>query len=133
MAAREHANLVRQAVDELWNQGDLDVADRLFAPNYVNHGGLIPDMVRGPEGVKLSVTVCRLAFPQLHITVESLVAQEESVALRWSAHSAPETDRRPTAAAKGSGVLDGVTFGRFSDRQIVESWTYWNREDAPGL
>ena len=33
--------LVRRAIDAIWNRGDLDVADALFAPDYINHGGLI--------------------------------------------------------------------------------------------
>jgi len=46
---QEHnAELVRRAVEEIWNQGDLTLADVLFAPSYVNHGGLIPDLVCGP-------------------------------------------------------------------------------------
>jgi hypothetical protein len=51
--------LVRLAVEEIWNQGDLDTADAVFTPDYVNHGGLIPDLIRGPEAVKLSVALYR--------------------------------------------------------------------------
>jgi hypothetical protein len=130
MTARDLALLAREIVEEIWNRGDLDQADRLIAPDYVNHGGLIPDLARGPEAVKLSVVVYRLAFPRMHITVESLVAEAESIALRWSARNGPVTDLGPPAAAKGGTVLEGVTFGRFAGRQLAESWTYWDREAA---
>ena len=130
MANNELEDLARQIVEEIWNRGELDQADRLIAPNYVNHGGLIPDLARGPEAVKLSVVVYRLAFPRLHITVESLVADAESIALRWSARNGPVTDLGPSAGAKGSDVLKGVTFGRFAGRQLAESWTTWDRETA---
>ena len=46
MTADRNTALVRRAVEEIWNQAELDVADVLFAPTYVNHGGLVPDLVR---------------------------------------------------------------------------------------
>src|SRR5438874_1746416 len=52
-AARDNAAVVRRAIDEIWNLGKPDLADLLFAPDYVNHGGLIPDLVRGPEAIKI--------------------------------------------------------------------------------
>ncbi len=57
MAGEETGVLVRQALEAIWNQGALEVADVLFAPDYVNHGGLIPDLMRGPEAIKLSVAL----------------------------------------------------------------------------
>ena len=65
MAEAQNAALVRRAVEEIWNRGQLDLADVLFAADYVNHAGLIPDLVRGPEAIKISVAFYRTAFPQL--------------------------------------------------------------------
>jgi hypothetical protein len=45
---------VRWAIEAIWNRGDLDVADELFAADYVNHYGLIADLVFGPEPVLTS-------------------------------------------------------------------------------
>ena len=47
--------LIERVIDEVWNAGQIDLADELFAANYVNHGGLVPDLVKGPEGIKFSV------------------------------------------------------------------------------
>lgn len=52
MAEAHNAVLVRRVVEEIWNRGKLDVADVLFASDYINHAGLIPDFVRGPEAIK---------------------------------------------------------------------------------
>lgn len=118
MAASDLAVLVRRAVEEIWNRGDLDLADRLVAPGYVNHGGLIPDLVRGPEAVKVGAALVRHAFPRLRVAVEDLVAEGEMVALRWAARADPA----------GPGSLAGVTFVRFAGGRIAESWTYWDAE-----
>jgi hypothetical protein len=41
------AGLVGRVIEEIWNAGDLDLADELFGATRINHGGLIPDLVRG--------------------------------------------------------------------------------------
>src|SRR4051812_41040855 len=97
--------VVRQAVEDIWNCGDLAVADVLFAPTYVNHGGLIPDLVRGPEAIKSAVALYRTAFPGLHITVQSLLGQGDMVELRWVARNA-------VPSASGAAVW-GTLHSRF--------------------
>ena len=72
MSASVNETLVRQAIEVIWNRGDLDAADELFAPGYVNHYGLIADLVLGPEAIKVSAALYRVAFPGLHVTVEEL-------------------------------------------------------------
>ena len=59
---RDAAGICR-AIEAIWNGGDFTVADALFAPGYVNHGGLIRDLVRGPEALKVAVALYRAAFP----------------------------------------------------------------------
>ena len=123
MAAGELADRVRRAIDGIWNQGDLGLADGLVAAEYVNHGGLIPDLVRGPEAIKIAAVLYRLAFPRMRIVVEELVADDETMELRWTA--------RATPATPGTGAIAGVTFGRIVGGRIVESWTYWETAGDP--
>src|SRR5438309_5384247 len=83
----QNAALVHRVIEEIWNVGNVDLADELFAPGYVNHGGIIPDLVRGPEGIKFSVALYRAAFPGLHVAVDDLRVDNDRVTLRWTAGS----------------------------------------------
>jgi len=51
----------RRVLLELWGQGKLEIADELYAPNYVDHVVRGPEsgQVRGPEGIKQAVTLFR--------------------------------------------------------------------------
>src|SRR5690242_19828039 len=80
-----HEALVRQAIELIWNRGDLDAADELFAPDYVNHYGLIADLVLGPEAIKVSAALHRVAFPCLHVSVDEISTVDDAVLLRWTA------------------------------------------------
>ena len=125
MIAAQNRHLVRQVIEEIWNGGDLTLADRLFAADYINHGGLIPDLVQGPEAIKISVALYRAAFPQFRIAVLDLLAQGPMVALRWTAHKTARGNGADGVPDGGTGPLLGMTFGRVHGGQIVESWTCW--------
>jgi hypothetical protein len=116
MAKRNTITLMRRAVEEIWNRGELAVADVLFASDYINHAGLITDLVRGPEAIKISVAFYRLAFPDLHIAIDTLTVKRDAVVLRWTAHSSTH-----------QGTLTGLLVSRIEGGQIAESWTAWDQ------
>lgn len=124
MAEEHNAELVRRAVGEIWNEGVLDVADELFAADYVNHAGLIPDLVRGPEAIKISVILYRTAFPSFQISVDELTAEQDMVVLRWTARRAPLTSPVPQGV---QDTLTGVLVSRCAGGKIMESWTSWDQ------
>jgi predicted SnoaL-like aldol condensation-catalyzing enzyme len=120
MSAKYNVAVVRRAVEEVWNRRDLAVADALFAPDYINHGGLIPDLVPGPEMIKISVALFRTAFPDFRVTADDVRAEGETVLLRWTAHNG--------ASSGEQGRLLGTTRSRFADGKIAESWTCWDND-----
>jgi len=113
-AENSNAAVLRRVVEEIWNGSQLALADELFAPCYANHGGIITDVVSGPEAIKLGVALCRSAFPDLQVSVDELVSDGNLVELAW------------TARATGPGSLSGTTLIRLADGHILESWTSWN-------
>jgi predicted ester cyclase len=130
MAPDDLPAIIQRAIDEIWSRGDLDVADRLFTPDYVNHGGLIPDLVHGPEAIKFSVTMYRLAFPGLRIAVENLVVDGETATFRWAAHTAVAGGEAVSPAAASAVSMAGAMVVRVVGGRIAESWTSWDAEDA---
>ena len=127
MVEEHNRALVCRAVEAIWNRGELDVADVLFAPDYLNHDGLIIDLVRGPEAIKLSVTLYRRAFPHFQITIVDLRAERDMVTLRWTAHSAPLEQQTTHAASPTRSTLSGTTVSRLAEGRILESWTAWDQ------
>jgi steroid delta-isomerase-like uncharacterized protein len=68
--------------EEVFNQGNLALVDELVAPDFLNHE-VPPGMNnRGPDSTRQVVTMLRTAFPDLHFTIEDLVAEGDTVAGR---------------------------------------------------
>lgn len=125
--------IVHRVITEIFNAGSVDVADDLVASDYVNHGGLIPDAISGPEAIKLSSVLLRRAFPFLCVSVDSLGIEGKLVILRWTGHNdAP--GRQSSASGDGTlpGQLSGVTRVRCAAGRIAESWTEWDGAGAFG-
>lgn len=130
MSASPNEALVRRAIDAIWNRGALDVADALFAPDYVNHHGLITDLVLGPEAIKISAALYRLAFPDLYVTVEELSTNVDTVMVRWTARRGSTGDHEGGAFTANQKLLTGITRSRLAGGKIMESWTEWDRPRA---
>jgi steroid delta-isomerase-like uncharacterized protein len=123
-------NVVRRLFDEVWNKGNLPVADQLFDTIYSHHDASTPDFGRGPESEKLRVTLYRTAFPDLHLTVENLTAEGEIVTARWSCRGTHKGDLNGIAPTGKAISITGISVMRFASGKMVESWINW---DALGL
>jgi predicted ester cyclase len=81
MTTEENKAQFRRMIEELFNRGNLDVTDDLVAPDYTNHEAP-PNQNRGPESMRATVNMLRSAFPDLHFTIEDLVAEGDTVMSR---------------------------------------------------
>src|SRR5256885_1890654 len=129
MPPANHASLVHRVIDEIWNAGDIDLADELFGATYVNHGGLIPDLVCGPESVKFSVALFRKAFPDLHLRVDQLRPSGGMVMVHWTGRG-NRSGLAGSTCTDQSGALTGATRISVAGGQVVESWTSWNSAEV---
>jgi len=122
--------IVRRLVEELWNKGNLSVADELFAPTYAHHDPSTPDLGKGPEGERKRATLYRTAFPDVRLTIEDILAEGETVVARWSCRGTHKGDLSGIAPTGKQINISGVTIARLANGKFVEGWVNW---DALGL
>ena len=123
MSAGESKALARRLIEEMFNRGNLEVADELYAPDYVNHDPGNPEEIRGPEGIKGYVGVHRTAFPDLQLTIEDQVAEGDRVATRWTGRGTYQGDLMGIAPTGRRVTATGITIDRISGGKVVETWT----------
>jgi predicted ester cyclase len=141
MSIEENKALIRYVFDELFNQGNLDVADELFSPDYHgHHAGLATD-IHGPEGFKQLVVLYRSTFPDLHVTIEDQIAERDKVVSRFTFHGTHQgtlvTRSRTGASHQGGFVVlaptgkrvtvEGISIARIGEGTRKESWTIIDR------
>ncbi len=119
--AEENKAQFRRTYEELLNQGILDVADELVAPDFLNHEAP-PGRNRGPESMRGLATMLRTAFPDLHFTIEELVGEGDTVAGRVTlsgTHEGPLMGMPPTGRSVRQASMH---FVRFRDGKAIEHW-----------
>ena len=122
--SEENKQLVRRWFEEVWNKGSVDAIDEMFAEDGIAHG-LSDDPsnpIKGPTGFKPFHTVFREAFPNMMITVEDTIAEDDKVAARCSVRARHEGEFMGRAATQAPVDFTGITIVRIYNGKIVEAW-----------
>lgn len=119
-AVEQNKSLARRVYEEGLNQGRFEVP---YSADFVGHGGA--RTFTHAEGMA-EAQGWRAAFPDLHMKVDRVLAEEDLVAVRWTA--------RGTNTGAGNGIpatgrrveITGTTLFRMADGRIAEEWTCAN-------
>ena len=126
MSAEENKALVRRWFEDLFNTGNLDVAEEIIAQDHALHDPNLPDLPSGPEGDKQIVNLYRSAFPDTRITVEGQMAEGGMVATRWVARGTHEGELMGIPASGNRAEVHGITVNRTSGGKIAETWSVYD-------
>ena len=129
--SEQNKAIARRAIEEVFSaQGNLDVADELFAPNYVHHDPASPEDIRGPEGAKEFAGMYRTAFPDVQLSTQDQIAEGDKVVTRWIASGTHQGEFMGIAPSGNRVTVAGTSIERIVDGKIVETWDNY---DALGM
>jgi steroid delta-isomerase-like uncharacterized protein len=120
--------LVRRWFREVWNEGREATIDELFAESGVAYGlGDREAEVRGPAELKPFVRNLRGILPDLQISIQDIMAEDDKVMVRILLEG--------THSGSGLGVppsgrkirVAGIVVIRISRGQLVEGWNSWDQ------
>ena len=120
--AADGATLARRYFEEAWNRGKVEVLDELLAPEYVNHTPSFGSPPPGPDGLKPIVLAMRRAFPDLHYTIEEVVATPDAIAIRTTMTGTHEGDLFGIAPTHRRVRVTQIQIERLRGGRIVEHW-----------
>jgi steroid delta-isomerase-like uncharacterized protein len=122
MSTEENKAIARRHIAELWNQGKLDVADEFYAGEFVMHDPSNPDRLPGPEGTKQMVAAFLAAFPDLHVTIEDLIAEGDKVVTRVSGTGTHRGEYLGIPPTGKKISFTGISIFRLVDGKYIEGW-----------
>ena len=126
MSVESNKAVIRTWVEQAWNHGNTSSADELYAPDYVLNDPALPAPVRGIEGIKGFIATYRAGLPDIHFTIEDVVAEGDRVVWRWTARAThlgtlmgiPPTGKQTT--------VTGVVITRFANEKWAEDHLHWD-------
>lgn len=130
MRPEENKAVVRRFVKEVFEGGNLELIEELFAPEYVLHDPVLPEEVRGPEGLKQYVSMYRAAYPDTGFTIENQLAEGDEVVTRWTGRGTHRGELLGIPPTGNKVTVTGIEIDRVSDGKMHETWVNY---DALGM
>jgi len=121
MSTEVNKTSLRRFYDEVFNKKNRAAIDEFIDPNHVDHSAP-PGTPDGLKGVKQTLNMYLTAFPDLHFTVEDIIAEEDRVVARLTVRGTqqgafmgvPPTGRQATSTA--------IDINRIVGGKSVEHW-----------
>ena len=125
MTSQEQENkaLVRRFIEEVYNRRNLDVADKLLAPDFIGHD-VFPGQENSIEGYKRGVAEQHASSSDVHFSIEELIAEGDKVVSRVIGSGS--VDQRELEGVAPTGVritIENITINRVVEGKIVEERT----------
>ena len=114
-------------IDQVWNAGDLDKLDAILTVDHVRHDPLTAEDITGIAGVRAIITSYQAAFPDVQVTVDDIIAEEDRVWAQLTftgTHSQPlELDDGTIIPASNEAVTWTATkISRYEVGKMAELW-----------
>jgi predicted ester cyclase len=117
MSTEKNKITVRRFYDEVITQKNLAVLDELLGDHYVSH-----DLPSDPAALKSFIGGFHSAFPDAYVTIEQMIAEGDTVALRATFHGT-QTGKFQDIPPTGKAVtVPAQDIYRLVEGKIVEHW-----------
>lgn len=116
--------LLVRLFEEGIHQGNLAIIDEIFSPHFVDHS--TPEQPEGLQGVKDYFISIRMGFPDIRITIDDLIAEEDKVVVRstwYGTHLGLYGVTTPTGKHITRTLIQIFSF---RDGKIQEEWNEGN-------
>ena len=120
--------VVRRFIEGFLNTGNPDIADEVFAADYIDHTSSNPELA-GRENIKRFAEEWLAAFPDSHSVVEDVVAEGDKVASRWTTSATHQGQFRGVSPTGERVEVEAIGIFRIAEGRVVESW---DKYDTPG-
>ena len=121
MPAEANKALIRRLFEEGFHSGKLVVVDEIFHPNFVDRS--TPEQPPGTEGVKDYISMVRTGFPDISITIEDLVAEEERVVVRTTWRGTHLGEYEGIAPTSKQVTRSMIQIFHVKDGKLLEEWS----------
>jgi steroid delta-isomerase-like uncharacterized protein len=120
----ENKAVARRAFEEILSHGRFDLAEQLYAKDFVNHG-IHRNASLGEDQAALKGW--HQAFSDIAIVPEKLIAEGDLVTIYWIAHGTNTGTGNGLPATGKKAELAGITIWRIVDGKIKEEWSAFDQ------
>jgi len=117
--SEKNKTLARRFYDEILNGRKMDVADEILSSEYVDHSAAAP----GRENFKTYFAMITNVFPDIKVTVEDLLVDDDKAAVRLTIHGTQLGSFRGFPPSGRQATWAGMDIMHISKGIIIERWS----------
>lgn len=115
-------DIVISFFERVYNQKDFDYVMDIYADDYYEHS---ETGARSKQDCRKIIMGAFVAFPDLHVEVNELVAQDEIVATRLTFTVTHKNEIFGVPTTNKTIAFEAMEFFKVSEGLITESWGSW--------
>jgi predicted SnoaL-like aldol condensation-catalyzing enzyme len=119
MSLDQNKTVVNRIWQEIFNEGKLDLIDQLYDANYLYHGPGGQEL-KGLEGLRQYKRELRRLMPDVHFSLNDIIAEGDRVAVRWTMTATYDPQNIQVTNT-------GMIISRIIDGKCVEDWEIFDR------
>jgi steroid delta-isomerase-like uncharacterized protein len=121
MSTETNKAIIVRMLEQLFNEGRIDLVEEFFAEDYVEVIAGQPPAT-GYERLREAIGMVRNAFADFHLSIDEMVAEGDRVAIRWTTTGTHHGELLGIPASGKQIEHSGATFYRLANGRLVEIW-----------
>jgi len=121
MTTEANKELVRRLFDEVVNRHNPDIVEQLIVADAVDHNPG-PSDAPGRQGLKEVFMMLHTAFPDLHGTIDDMIAEDDTVVVRWTISGTNTCKCMGLGPTTRQMTGNGMDILRIVDGKITDRW-----------
>jgi predicted ester cyclase len=122
MSSEENKRVARQVLEELFEKGNLEAADELIHPDFVNHEAT-PNNPQGPDGLRETVSWLRGLWGPMRAEIEDEICEGDKVVARLTMHGRHLGEFLGRPPSGKEFAAEHIHIWRLEDGKVIEHWS----------
>ena len=120
MSVVESKQIAREFIDEIYNKGNIEAANKFVTPKFIFHAR--GEDIEGIEEFKEWISSDRAVFPDIQFTFIDSIVEGGKVAVVWIVEGTHEKEFRGIPATHKKFETVGMNVFHFEGNKIKEAW-----------
>lgn len=124
MSTATNRVLVSDYIEQIWNNGRLDLVEEYLAEDIVEHNiPQIPGLNRR-DSLKAVIGGARESLPDIQLTLHDVIAADDKVVTRWEMLATHQHELMGVPATGKQLIQLGAAIYRLANGKIAEIWNF---------
>ncbi len=122
MSVEENKAIVRRFYEEVMNNGQVELLDELMDAEFDDRGEALFGSPHGRQVIKQGIIATRSILPDLHVTIEDMIAEGDMVGVRGTMRCTHQGEWLGVTPTGNELTWKGIAMFRLANGKLMQRW-----------